>query len=237
MPTIFQYHPDILNRYPNVVGGVILAEDLVATSTPTDLLKAYEEEQQAVLDRIGDTPLSEIESLSAWRRAFRAFGANPTKYRSAAEALLRRLTKKGNIPSINIMVDLANMVSIRHALPVAAFNTKSIQGPVTVHFSDGSEWFTPLGRGDREHPSPGEVIFSDETKMVVARRWCWRQSDESAARPETTRALITVESQHPSGKSAVENALHDLLELLDTYTGGSFQSAVLDASQPAFNTT
>ena len=234
MPTIFQYHPDILNRYPNIVGGVILAEDLVTTSTPADLLKAYKEEQQAVLDRIGDTPLSEIESLSAWRRAFRAFGANPTKYRSAAEALLRRLTKKGNIPSINIMVDLANMVSIRHALPVAAFNTKSIQGPVTVRFSDGSEWFTPLGRGDREHPAPGEVVFSDETRMVVARRWCWRQSDESAARPETTRALITVESQHPSGKSAVENALHDLNQLLTTYTGGTFQSAVLDHDRQAF---
>ena len=37
-----------------------------------------------MLARIGDTPLSEIPSLAAWRRVFAAFGAQPTKYRNAA---------------------------------------------------------------------------------------------------------------------------------------------------------
>jgi DNA/RNA-binding domain of Phe-tRNA-synthetase-like protein len=60
---------------------------------------AYRAEQQAVIARIGSRPLSEIESLAAWRSAFRAFGVEPTQYRSAAEALLRRLTKKGDIPA------------------------------------------------------------------------------------------------------------------------------------------
>ena len=234
MPTIFQYHPDVLASYPNITGGVILAEGVTNGPTPEDLLQAYLDEQQSVLERIGTTPLSEIESLNAWRRAFRAFGANPTKYRSAAEALLRRLTKKGDIPSIIGLVDLANMVSIRYALPMAAFNTGSIQGPVTVHFSNGSEWFAPLGRGEPEHPANGEVVFSDENRLVVARRWCWRQSAESAAGPETTRVIITVEAQHPNGRQVVAEALNDLMELLTEYFGGSLQSAVLDVNQPAF---
>lgn len=234
MPTIFQYHPDVLTNYPNIVGGVILAEGVTNGPTPEGLLRAYLDEQQTVLARIGTTPLSEIESLNSWRRAFRAFGANPTKYRSAAEALLRRLTKKGDIPSIIGLVDLANMVSIRYALPVAAFNTGSIQGPVTVHFSDGSEKFTPLGRGEPEHPAEGEVVFSDENQLVVARRWCWRQSAESAAGPDTTRVIVTVEAQHPNGRQVVEQALNDLMELLTGHFGGSLQSAVLDVDQPAF---
>ena len=237
MPTTFQYHPDVLISYPNIVGGVILAEGVTNGPTPEGLLRAYLDEQQTVLARIGTTPLSEIESLNAWRRAFRAFGANPTKYRSAAEALLRRLTKKGDIPSIIGLVDLANMVSIRYALPVAAFNTGSIQEPVTVHFSDGSEKFTPLGRGEPEHPADGEVVFSDEKQMVVARRWCWRQSAESAAGPETTRVIVTVEAQHPDGRQVIEEALNDLLGLLTEYFGGSLQSAVLDVNQPRFNTS
>ena len=212
-----------------------MAEGLSAGRTPEGLLDTYLEEQQAVLARIGDTPLSEIESLNAWRRAFRAFGANPTKYRSAAEALLRRLTKKGDIPSINGLVDMANLVSIRYALPVAAFNTASVEGSITVHYSDGSEWFTPLGRGEPEHPAEGEVVFSDENQLVVARRWCWRQSAESAAGPGTSRAVITVESQHPVGRSAVEQALNDLLELLGEHFGGSYQSAILDADSLFFS--
>lgn len=82
----FQYHPDILAAFPNVRGGVILARGLRNGPTPDALRQAYHTEQQAILARIGDTPLSEIESLSAWRGAFRAFGVEPTQYRSAAEA-------------------------------------------------------------------------------------------------------------------------------------------------------
>ncbi len=84
------------------------------------------DEQQGTLRRIGDTPLSQIPSLVAWRAVFRSFGVDPTQYRSAAEALLRRLTKKGDIPSINLLVDLGNLVSIRYALPVAVFDTSSL---------------------------------------------------------------------------------------------------------------
>jgi DNA/RNA-binding domain of Phe-tRNA-synthetase-like protein len=234
MPTIFQYHPDVLTSYPDIVGGVILAEGVTNGPTPADLLRIYQDEQKAVLDRIGSTPLSEIDSLNAWRRAFRAFGANPTKYRCAAEALLRRLTKKGDIPSIIGLVDLANMVSIRYGLPVAAFNTKAIQGPITVHYSDETEWFMPLGQSEPEHPAEGEVIFSDEHRMVVARRWCWRQSAESAAGPDTTRVIFTVEAQHAAGRQGVEGALDDLLEYLPSFFGGVFQSAILDVNNPVF---
>jgi DNA/RNA-binding domain of Phe-tRNA-synthetase-like protein len=225
----FQYHPDILAHYPEVVGGVILAEEVTNGSTPDGLRKTYLSEQRATLDRIGKTPLSEIESLAAWRRAFRAFGVNPTKYRSAAEALLRRLTKKGDIPGINTLVDLGNLVSIRYALPVAVFDTHAVQGVMTVHFADGSERFTPLGQGELEHPVPGEVVFSDETKSVVARRWCWRQSEASAATQDTTQVIITVEAQHAGGRADVEAALTDLLALLHEYAGGNLTSGVLDA--------
>src|ERR1700731_2492604 len=102
---IFQYHPDILLRYPQVVGGAILVQNTTNGPTPADLQALYQAEQQQVLQRLGSTPLSQIGSLAAWRRAFRGFGVDPTQYRNASEALLRRLTKKGNIPGINLLVD------------------------------------------------------------------------------------------------------------------------------------
>src|SRR6266699_2344543 len=109
------------------------------------------------------------------------------KYLAEQQAtLLRRLTKKGDIPGINLLVDLGNLVSIRYALPVAVFDTRTLQGSVTVHFADGSERYTSLGESGIDHPLPGEVVFSDESKMVIARRWCWRQSDQSAAQKDTT---------------------------------------------------
>src|SRR3989454_5575238 len=230
---IFQYHPDILARYPNVVGGAILAQGITNGPIPPELLADFQAEQQATLQHIGNTPLSQIQPLAAWRSAFRGFDVDPTQYRSAAEALLRRLTKKGDIPSINLLVDLANLVSIRYALPVAVFDTHALQGTVTVHFADGTERYTTLGQAEVEHPEPGEVVFSDETGLVIARRWCWRQSEQSAAQPATTNAIITVEAHHAGGHHDIEAALNDLLELLRKYAGGNFTYDILDVKNPA----
>ena len=233
--TVFQYDAEILTRYPTVVGAVILARCMTNGPAPEELQAAYITEQKVTLQRIGATPLSQIPSLAAWRAVFRSFGVDPTQYRSAVEALLRRLTKKGDIPGINLLVDLGNLVSIRYALPVAVFDTSSLNGAVTVHFADGSERYTTLGQDELEHPEPGEVVFSDATKLVIARRWCWRQSEQSAAQQGTTQAIITVEAHHAEGNKDVDAALNDLLTLLRTYAGGNFISGRLDALNPAIS--
>jgi DNA/RNA-binding domain of Phe-tRNA-synthetase-like protein len=192
-----------------------------------ELRQVYLDEQSRVLKWIGATPLSEIQTLAGWRAAFRQFGVDPTQYRSAAEALLRRLTKKGDIPGINAIVDACNLVSIRYALPVAAFDRRQVLGVISVHFATGNERFMPLGETFVEHPEPGEVIFSDEAGLALARRWCWRQSDESAAREDSTQVLFTIESQHENGRSLVEQALQDLHDLLAKYVGGEYQNAIV----------
>jgi DNA/RNA-binding domain of Phe-tRNA-synthetase-like protein len=230
----FCYSPDLVERFPDVTGGVIFAEGVTNGSPPVPLREAYRAEQEAVRARIGATPLSELLTLAAWRGAFRRFGVDPTQCRSAAEALLRRLTKKGDIPSINTLVDLGNLVSIRYGLPVAVFDTRTLAGSLTVRFADGSERYTPLGGGAVEHPTPGEVIFSDDTGLVFAERWCWRQSDESAARDDTTQAIITVEAQHAGGRADIEAALADLTALLAAYTGGVLQAGIVDRDAPQF---
>jgi DNA/RNA-binding domain of Phe-tRNA-synthetase-like protein len=77
------------------------------------------------------------------------------------------------------------------------------------------------------------VIFSDDTGLVTARRWCWRQSAESAARDDTTDLLITIEAHHPEGRADIEAAMRDLLALLPTHQGAEVQSVVLDRANPA----
>jgi len=228
----FQYDAQIIANYPQLVGGVIIADGLTNPPTPDALHEQYAAEQQAVKARIDDMPLSEIESISAWRSAISAFGVSPTKHRSAAEALLRRLTKKGDIPGINTLVDIGNLVSIRYALPVAIFDTRQIDAPITVRYADGSETFTDLVSDEAVNPEVGEVIFVDEKNMAVARRWCWRQSATSASSEHTMHAVITVEAHHAGARADVERAVADLTDLLHTHAGGSFSSAILSAEQP-----
>lgn len=231
----FAYDPAIMARFPTVVGGAIHARGVTNGPTSSALAAAFADEQAAAIARIGATPLSEIPSLAAWRRAFRAFGVDPTGYRSAAESLLRRLTKQGSIPSINGLVDLGNLVSIRYGLPVAVFDQGTATGGTTVRFATGSEAFHDLGTGNVEHPEAGEVVFLDEAGQVSARRWCWRQSTTSAAGPATTDILVTVEGHHDGAASDIAAALLDLETLLRTHARPAMLvTGTVDAAHPTF---
>lgn len=163
--TLFRYDQEIADRFPGIFGGVLHAEGVRNGPSPPELAEAFAAEQRAVLERLGDTPLSEVPSLAAWRRAFRAFGVDPTAYRSAAEALLRRLTKQGSIASINTLVDIGNLVSIRYGLPVAMFDLASISGGLTVRLATGDESFTDLGSGATERRSPARSSSSTSPAM------------------------------------------------------------------------
>jgi len=233
---MFQYDPEIIARFPTIVGGVIHAAGVTNGPSPADLVEAFGAEQVAVLDRVGATPLSEMPSIAAWRRAFRAFGVDPTGYRSAAEALLRRLTKQGSIPSINALVDIGNLVSIRYALPVAVFDQRATTGRTTVRFATGEETFTDLGSGEQESPEPGEVIFVDEAGVVRARRWCWRQSAESASGLETTEILVTVEGHHDGARGDGAAAVADLEALIRQFSRPqALAKGTVSAAGPIFD--
>ena len=234
---LFRYADAVLDRFPSVVGGVVHAQCVTNGTSPPDLARAFAEEQGRVVERLGDRPLSELPGLAAWRRAFSAFGVEPTKYRSAAEALLRRLTKHGDIPSINLLVDLGNLVSIRYGMPVAVFDQRAVTGGTVVRFAEGSERFTDLGSDTAVNPAPGEVVFVDDAGLVSARRWCWRQSAESAARDDTTEVLVTVEGHHEDAAEDVAAAVADLVALLEAHARpDALVAGILDPDAPSFNT-
>jgi DNA/RNA-binding domain of Phe-tRNA-synthetase-like protein len=231
----FAYDPAVTDRFPSIIGGVIHAVGLTNGSSSAALVAAFRDEQARTLDRIGATQLSELPSLAAWRRVFRGFGVDPTAYRSAAEALLRRLTKQGSIPSIGTLVDVGNLVSIRYGLPVAVFDRRAITGGITVRLADGSESFTDLGSGLVEAPDAGEVIFIDEAGLVCARRWCWRQSAETASGPSTSEVLVTVEAHHADAGRDVASALAGLEELITSHARPArMRSGIVTAADPAF---
>jgi DNA/RNA-binding domain of Phe-tRNA-synthetase-like protein len=231
MSAIFRYDSAIVARFPAVVGGAIVA-DVRNGPTPPALVADLAAEVERARDRIGATPLSEVPSLAAWRRVFRGFGVDPTQYRSAAEALLRRITKGDALPTINAVVDLANLVSVRYALPVAAFDLGEV-GATLVRFATGDEAWADLGGSLTEHPEPGEVIFVDDAGRVSARRWCWRQSRGSAVSVPTRRVLMTVEGHHEDARSDVQAALADVQQLLVAHAGAAIHAtALLDATHP-----
>jgi DNA/RNA-binding domain of Phe-tRNA-synthetase-like protein len=230
---MFAYDDAVAERYPTIRAGVIHATRLANGPSSPELLEEYRAEQQAASERLKVTAIADLPPVAAWRRVFTGFGAKPTQHRNAAEALLRRLAKHGDIPTINTLVDIGNLVSIRYAMPVAVFDQASIASSTTVRFATGAELFTDLGSTDIVHPDPGEVIFVDSNNVVSARRWCWRQSAQSATSTTTVDALIVVEGHHDTACQDVESALTDLTSLLASHQPqGQTRSYMLSPTNP-----
>lgn len=230
---MFAYDDAVVERYPTLRAGVVHATGLSNGPSPPELLDEYRAEQRAVSERLNATAIADLPQVAAWRRVFASFGAKPTRYRNAAEALLRRLSKHGDIPAISTLVDIGNLVSIRYALPVAVFDRANIAGATTVRFATGAEHFTDLGSSGSVHPDPGEVIFVDGNDVVSARRWCWRQSAQSATSVSTAEALIVIEGHHATARRDVESALTDLASLLASHQPRArIESFVLSPENP-----
>jgi DNA/RNA-binding domain of Phe-tRNA-synthetase-like protein len=68
--------------------------------------------------------------VASLRKLFRAAGCDPTRYRPASEALLRRLVKGGELPEIFPLVDLNNCLSAELAVPCCVMVEGSFVPPL-----------------------------------------------------------------------------------------------------------
>jgi len=64
--------------------------------------------------------------VAAMRKLFRAAGCDPTRYRPASEALLRRLVKGADLPAIHPLVDVNNCLSAELAVPCCVMKEGSL---------------------------------------------------------------------------------------------------------------
>lgn len=210
----FEYHPELLARYPSLAAALVTVTGADNTSVSPTLADTLVTEAAAVGGRLDQTPIPQLPSIVAWRRVFTSFGTRPTQHRNAAEALLRRVVNGNGVPSLNPLVDIGNIVSIRHAVPVAVFDLDHIVGALTVRHAEGTEQFHGLGADGAGSPEPGEVIFVDDDEAVHARRWCWRQSRSSATHLTTSNALMVIEAHHADARQTVGSAATDAADLV-----------------------
>ena len=159
---------------------------------------------------LADRAVEELPHVTAWREAYRAFGAKPQRTRNSLEALLRRA--EAGLPRVNRLTDVYNAVSVLHAVPLGGEDLDRYQGPPRLLRATGLEAFdtTAGGQSVVEHPDPGEVVWCDDAG-VTCRRWNWRQARRTQLTDSTTAALFVLDALEPLTDDAVSTAADDLV--------------------------
>ena len=92
--------------------------------------------------------LKEIPSIAATRRVYRACGKDPSRYRPAAEALIRRMLQGKSLYQIDTLVDLVNVASIAFGYSIGGFDADKFKGDtLTLGIGREGEPYEGIGRG------------------------------------------------------------------------------------------
>jgi DNA/RNA-binding domain of Phe-tRNA-synthetase-like protein len=178
---------------------------------------------QAKLELIAEHP-----RIKPWREAYKAFGAKPSEFRSSIEAMARRALRGDQLPSINALVDIGNIVSLQHLVPVGGHSMDELTQDICLRLATGEEDFVPFGSTEVEHPLPGEVIFV-EGITVLTRRWTWRQANYTLTLPETTSLEINIDRLPPVELEEVHAIANQVMGLVEEFCGGKMRYEILNA--------
>lgn len=232
MPDLhYTIDPVIFAAFPGYVRGVVFAYDVhngVATPALVELLRAAE---AAVRERLTLEALLMTPRIAAWREAFRTLGYKPGDFRPSIEALLRRVLRGQDLPSINALVDIGTVISLRHLLPIGGHAIDTLTEDIALRPATGTERFTPFGAEELEHPASGEFIFA-EGEVVLTRRWSWRQAQHTLVMPETRALEFNVDGLPPVTRGEVESICQEVSELVTRFCGGWTRVALLTSEQP-----
>ena len=222
---------DIAGAFPNYRVAFVLAENLTIAERSAALDALIREREAQARERWAGVELARIPGIAAWREAYKGFGIKQTRYRSSVERLVKNVLQGRELARVNTFVDLYNAVSLAHVLPLGADDLDQVTPPFAFRYARPDDNFVDMadaaGEDDRaepEAPREGEVVYADAVK-VLCRRWNWRQDARSLIGPRTTRAIVTVQA---NGAGDVEAATADLVDLIGSFCGVRWRTAILD---------
>lgn len=221
----FKIDAAILEKFPDLNIGVVVVKGVNNTGSNEEVMKLIREKEQSI--RSNPDILSQDPKIAAWRKAYSSFGAK--KYRCSVENLYRMILAGIELRHINKIVDIYNLVSIKHMIPIGGDNTDKINGNITLKLAQGDETFIELNSQETKNPKEGEVIYVDDSE-VLCRRWNWRECDKSKMTEETRNVALVVEGIPPVTKEEVEAITKELNELVLKHCSGESEIFLLNSS-------
>ncbi len=210
---------EIKSVCPEFVGACVEAE-VVNTPYSEELWKEIEALGNKFREELTTESLKEMTSIAATRRVYKACGKDPSRYRPASEALIRRVLQGKELYQRDTLVDLINLASIAFGYSIGGFDADKFVGDtLTLGIGREGEPYEGIGRGlinihglpvyrDAQGGVGTPTSDNERTKMMLA----------------TTHLLVLINGYDGDERRVCQNAEY-IQELLRKYCqsdGGTF---------------
>lgn len=138
---------EVASVCPSFVGACIEAT-VVNTIHDDALWKAIESLGESFRATLSTETLKDISAIASTRRVYKACGKDPSRYRPAAEALIRRVLQGKELYPRDTLVDLINLASMRYGYSIGGFDADKFCGDtLTLGVGRADEPYEGIGRG------------------------------------------------------------------------------------------
>src|SRR5438105_12052622 len=170
----------LIKKCPRTALACVTAR-VEASASPAALLEEMKT-RETEIQRL-PFPRSVLESpqVQATRRAYKALGKDPARYRGSAEALLRRIVAGKGLPQINAVVDVINLVSVESRLPVGLYDMAHVVGDIVFRAGRAGETYKGIGKYDLN--LEGLPLFADN------------RGPHGSATSDSERTMVTAKTE------------------------------------------
>lgn len=159
--------------------------------------------------------LKQLPGIAATRRVYRACGKDPSRYRPASEALIRRMLQGKELYQIDTLVDLVNLASIRFGYSIGGFDADCFVGDtLTLGVGKAGEPYEGIGRGTIN--IEGLPVYRDAVGGVGTPTSDHERTKMTLA---TTHLVVLINGYDGDEERVRANAEY-ILRLTEQYCGG-----------------
>lgn len=197
---------DLKKKCPRTALGCLTAR-VKTEPSPVALLAEMNQRELEIQELPFPRGVLESLQVEAVRKAYKALGKDPARYRGSAEALLRRLVAGKGFPQVNTVVDVINLVSVESRLPVGLYDAAHLSGSVVFRAGRAGETYKGIGKYDLN--LEGLPVFADDQGPHGS---ATSDSERTMVTPQTTGILAIIVSFHgPEGLDRWTRRMSDLL--------------------------
>ncbi len=178
--------------------------------------KAFEDYEQSLFQHIrSNNELNDLGSeqlIKSYRALHWTYGIDPTKKRVSSEAVLRRVLKGENLWRISNLVDVVNLASAYHKIPIGLIDASKTSGQLVLRQARHGEVFVRIG-GEELECRGRELVLADD-KGIICYGFAIHDSDRTKVTRESKRVILLLYGAPNATRNIMEDATSFTLNMV-----------------------
>jgi len=223
-------NPSIFEKQSDYLIGVVVAEGVDNTKENKAITEFLNEAVARQKQLISGLVIKEIKEFEPYHNAMRNFGISLSRFQMSVEALLKRLSKGDDVPSISPVVDLSNAVCLYHRIPIGTHDIDSLIDDIEIRHVKDDDIFE--GGEDSSGFDKEEVVYASGN-TIRTRRWIWRQMPAGRINPASKNLVFPLDG-FTANKETILAARDDFSSRLKQYFNCETKVGLIDKDSPSF---